>query len=141
MDEERVHISACASAWKRPARARAGHHVLGNRTQRTVQHMHGIVRICGRRGHFADAFRAWHLRVVGLRVPSGSLEHSHVRAPWVALHLFWPRSIRFSFSRYNTDADVDHVLEVMPGIIGICAASAVTAAGSAAGMTRATGNG
>ena len=26
-------------------------------------------------------------------------------------------SIHFSFSRYNTDADVDRVLEVTPGII------------------------
>ena len=33
--------------------------------------------------------------------------------PFTAVH----GSIRFSLSRYNTDADVDHVLAVMPGIV------------------------
>jgi cysteine desulfurase len=53
----------------------------------------------------------------GSACTSGSLEPSHVlRAmdvPYTAAH----GAIRFSFSRDNTDADVDRVLEVMPGII------------------------
>ncbi len=53
----------------------------------------------------------------GSACTSGSLEPSHVlRAmglPYTTLH----GSIRFSLSRYTTDADVDHVLEVMPGIV------------------------
>lgn len=53
----------------------------------------------------------------GSACTTGSLEPSHVmRAmglPYVLAH----SSIRFSFSRYNTEADVDKVLEVMPGII------------------------
>ena len=34
-------------------------------------------------------------------------------APFTALH----GSLRFSLSRYTTDADVDAVLEAMPGIV------------------------
>jgi cysteine desulfurase len=53
----------------------------------------------------------------GSACTSGSLEPSHViRAmgvPFTAAH----GSIRFSLSRYNTDADVGHVLEHMPGIV------------------------
>ncbi len=53
----------------------------------------------------------------GSACTSGSLEPSHViRAmgvPYTAVH----GSIRFSLSRYNTDADVDAVLEAMPGIV------------------------
>lgn len=53
----------------------------------------------------------------GSACASGSLEPSHVlRAmdvPRSCLH----GSIRFSFSRYNTDEDVDYVLEQMPRII------------------------
>ncbi|NVN38205.1 cysteine desulfurase NifS [Komagataeibacter swingsii] len=53
----------------------------------------------------------------GSACTSGSLEPSHVlramNVPYTAAH----GAIRFSFSRENTDADVDHVLEVMPGII------------------------
>ena len=52
----------------------------------------------------------------GSACTSGSLDASHVlRAmdvPFTALH----GSIRFSLSRYNADADVDHVLATMPGI-------------------------
>ena len=53
----------------------------------------------------------------GSACTSGSLEPSHVlRAMGVdfrSLH----GSIRFSFSRYNTDADVDAILRVLPGIV------------------------
>lgn len=53
----------------------------------------------------------------GSACTSGSLEPSHVlRAmgvPYTAIH----GSIRFSLSRYNTDKDIDTVLEVMPGIV------------------------
>ncbi|WP_237153187.1 cysteine desulfurase NifS [Oryzibacter oryziterrae] len=53
----------------------------------------------------------------GSACTSGSLEPSHVlRAmdiPYTAAH----GATRFSFSRFNTDADVDHVIEVVPAII------------------------
>lgn len=53
----------------------------------------------------------------GSACTSGSLEPSHVlRAmgiPYTILH----GSIRFSLSRYSTDAEVDRVLEVMPPIV------------------------
>jgi cysteine desulfurase len=53
----------------------------------------------------------------GSACTSGSLEPSHVmRAmdiPYTAAH----GTIRFSFSRYNTMAEVDVVLKVMPGIV------------------------
>ncbi len=53
----------------------------------------------------------------GSACTSGSLEPSHVlRAmgtPFTAIH----GSIRFSFSRYNTEAEVDRVLEILPKII------------------------
>lgn len=53
----------------------------------------------------------------GSACTSGSLEPSHVlRAmglPYTTLH----GSIRFSLSRYTTEAEVDLILEVMPGIV------------------------
>ncbi len=53
----------------------------------------------------------------GSACTSGSLEPSHVlRAmgiPFTAIH----GSIRFSLSRYTSDADIDKVIEVMPPII------------------------
>jgi len=53
----------------------------------------------------------------GSACTSGSLEPSHVlRAmgvPFTAIH----GSIRFSLSRYNTEAEIDKVIEVTPGII------------------------
>ena len=53
----------------------------------------------------------------GSACTSGSLEPSHVlRAlglPYSVLH----GSIRFSLSRYTTEAEIDRVLEVLPGII------------------------
>jgi cysteine desulfurase len=52
----------------------------------------------------------------GSACTSGSLEPSHVMQamdiPYTAAH----GTIRFSFSRYNSMADVDEVLKVMPGI-------------------------
>ena len=53
----------------------------------------------------------------GSACTSGSLEPSHVlramKVPFTAVH----GSIRFSFSRYNTDADVDRIVEVFPGMV------------------------
>lgn len=53
----------------------------------------------------------------GSACTSGSLEPSHVlRAmglPYTILH----GSIRFSLSRYTTEAEVDRVLDIMPGIV------------------------
>jgi len=53
----------------------------------------------------------------GSACTSGSLEPSHVlRAmgiPFTAIH----GSIRFSLSRYNTEAEIDKVSEIMPKII------------------------
>jgi len=53
----------------------------------------------------------------GSACSSGSLEPSHVlRAmgvPFTAIH----GSIRFSLSRYTTEAEIDSVIDIMPGII------------------------
>jgi cysteine desulfurase len=53
----------------------------------------------------------------GSACTSGSLEPSHVlramHIPFTAIH----GSIRFSLSRYTTDAEVEHVIEVFPGIV------------------------
>ena len=53
----------------------------------------------------------------GSACTSGSLEPSHVlkamKIPFTAVH----GSIRFSFSRYNTEPDVDRILEVFPQIV------------------------
>lgn len=53
----------------------------------------------------------------GSACTSGSLEPSHVlramKVPYTAAH----GSTRFSFSRENSDADVDRVLDVVPGVI------------------------
>ena len=53
----------------------------------------------------------------GSACTSGSLEPSHVlramKVPLTAVH----GSVRFSLSRYNTDADVDRIIEVFPRII------------------------
>jgi cysteine desulfurase len=53
----------------------------------------------------------------GSACTSGSLEPSHVllalNVPFTAVH----GSIRFSLSRYNTEADVDRILEVFPRIV------------------------
>jgi cysteine desulfurase len=53
----------------------------------------------------------------GSACTSGSLEPSHVlramKIPDAAVH----GSVRFSFSRFNTDADVDRIIEVFPQVI------------------------
>ena len=53
----------------------------------------------------------------GSACTSGSLEPSHVLhamgVPFTSVH----GSIRFSLSRYNTDEDIDHVLEHIPHIV------------------------
>ncbi len=53
----------------------------------------------------------------GSACTSGSLEPSHVllalHVPFTAAH----GSIRFSFSRYNTEADVDRIIEVFPQVV------------------------
>jgi len=53
----------------------------------------------------------------GSACTSGSLEPSHVlralNVPFTAVH----GSVRFSLSRYNTEEDIDHILDVFPGIV------------------------
>ena len=53
----------------------------------------------------------------GSACTSGSLEPSHVlralKVPFTAVH----GSIRFSFSRYNTEEDVDRIIEVFPQVV------------------------
>jgi cysteine desulfurase len=53
----------------------------------------------------------------GSACTSGSLEPSHVlramNVPFTAAH----GSVRFSFSRYNTEDDVDHIVQVFPEIV------------------------
>jgi cysteine desulfurase len=53
----------------------------------------------------------------GSACTSGSLEPSHVlramKIPYTAAH----GAIRFSLSRESTDSEVDHVIDVMPGVI------------------------
>jgi len=53
----------------------------------------------------------------GSACTSGSLEPSHVlramKVPFTAIH----GSVRFSLSRYNTDEDIDKIIEVFPGIV------------------------
>jgi cysteine desulfurase len=66
---------------------------------------------------------AYHLSDLGICIStgsacaSGSLDPSHViRAmgvPFIAVH----GSVRFSLSRYNTEAEVDYVLEQMPKVV------------------------
>jgi cysteine desulfurase len=36
-----------------------------------------------------------------------------MKIPFTAVH----GSVRFSFSRYNTDEDIDRIIEVFPGIV------------------------
>jgi cysteine desulfurase len=74
----------------------------------------------------------------GSACTSGSLEPSHVlialarasgteRAPEIAAAL--PGAVRFTFGRENTDADVDAVLEMLPGIVAQLREMTVTSQG------------
>ena len=53
----------------------------------------------------------------GSACTSGSLEPSHVlralNVPFTAVH----GSVRFSLSRYNTEEDIDHILDVFPSVV------------------------
>jgi cysteine desulfurase len=53
----------------------------------------------------------------GAACSSGSLEPSHVLRAMYVDPLYAHGSIRFSLSRFNTDADVDRCMEVLPGVI------------------------
>lgn len=53
----------------------------------------------------------------GSACTSGSLEPSHVLRAMGVPHTAIHGSIRFSLSRYNTDQDIDRVIDVMPSII------------------------
>jgi cysteine desulfurase len=53
----------------------------------------------------------------GSACTSGSLEPSHVMMAMGVPYNYAHSSIRFSFSFYSTDAEVDKVIEVMPGIV------------------------
>lgn len=53
----------------------------------------------------------------GSACTSGSLEPSHVLRAMGIPFTFAHGSIRFSLSRFNTEAEIDEVLKVMPGII------------------------
>jgi cysteine desulfurase len=53
----------------------------------------------------------------GSACTTGSLQPSHVMMAMGLPYTLAHSSIRFSFSRYNTEQDVDAVIEVMPGII------------------------
>jgi cysteine desulfurase len=53
----------------------------------------------------------------GSACTTGSLEPSHVMRAMGIPYTFAHSSTRFSLSRYTTDADIDKVIEVMPGIV------------------------
>jgi cysteine desulfurase len=53
----------------------------------------------------------------GSACTSGSLEPSHVLTAMHVPDAAVQGSIRFSFSRYNTDADVDRIIEVFPQMV------------------------
>jgi cysteine desulfurase len=53
----------------------------------------------------------------GSACASGSLDPSHVLLALGLPHEIAHGSIRFSFSKYNGDEDVDKVLEVLPGVV------------------------
>lgn len=118
MEDERVHITRLRDRLEKGLVERIpALHVLGNRTQRlyntctvSFEYVEGeaILLMLSEHGICASS---------GSACSSGSLEPSHVlRAMGLPFELCHA-SIRFSFSRYNTDADVNHVLEVLPGII------------------------
>ena len=53
----------------------------------------------------------------GSACTSGSLEPSHVLRALGVPFTFAHGSIRFSLSHYNTDEDIDYILEHMPKLI------------------------
>lgn len=53
----------------------------------------------------------------GSACTTGSLEPSHVLRAMGVPYTFAHSSTRFSLSRYTTDADIDAVIDVMPGIV------------------------
>ena len=53
----------------------------------------------------------------GSACTSGSLEPSHVLRAMGVPFTYAHGSVRFSLCRYNTEAEVDRVLEVMPKIV------------------------
>lgn len=53
----------------------------------------------------------------GAACSSGSLEPSHVIKSMQVDPIYAHGAIRFSFGRYNTDADVDRAIDVLPGVI------------------------
>ena len=87
-----------------------------------AQHAEPLLPLRRGRGDALSAQRLRHLRSSGSACTSGSLEPSHVlramKVPFTAVH----GSIRFSFSRYNTEEDVDRIIEVFPASWRISAA-------------------
>jgi len=53
----------------------------------------------------------------GSACTSGSLEPSHVLMAMKVPHTAAHGSVRFSLSRYNTDEEIDRIIEVVPGIV------------------------
>jgi cysteine desulfurase len=53
----------------------------------------------------------------GSACTSGSLEPSHVLMAMKVPHTAAHGSVRFSLSRYNTDEEIDYIIETMPKIV------------------------
>ncbi len=118
MDEEKTRVKALRDRLeegllaKIPNALRNGHrdHRLPNTSSLSFEYIEGegILLLMSREGIAASS---------GSACTSGSLEPSHVlRAmgvPFTGAH----GSIRFSLSRFNTDADVDYILEKIPPIV------------------------
>ena len=111
--------AASATAWKRPSKQRIPY-VAGQRP--------AAPRGCPTRSnvscHYVEGEgMLYQLSDCGIcassgsACTSGSLEPSHVlramKVPFTAVH----GSVRFSFSRYNTEEDVDRIIEVFPQIV------------------------
>ncbi len=77
----------------------------------------------------------------GSACTSGSLEPSHVLRAMGVPFTFAHGSIRFSLSRFNTEADVDKVLEAMPGVIGRLREMSPYRDGQEPGLGKAAGQG
>jgi len=118
MDEERTRVAELRDRLERELLARCPdarvngdpEHRLPNTTNISFEYIEGesILLMLDQHGICASS---------GSACTTGSLEPSHVlRAmgvPYTAAH----GSIRFSLSVYNTDADVDKVIEVLPPVI------------------------